>query len=583
MRITFHNKIFIWLTIPFLIATLLLILIIRSYSISHLKEMLFKEMLQQALLIKKLYLKTDIEAINGALADINKDTNSRYRLTIISHSGKVIYDSEKDSSSMENHSDRPEIVTAFNGGTGFSERFSHTLNTEMAYLAIPIHQQDTITEVIRISIPLHDINEKIQQITKPILIYATIIIMLTHIMLYLITLKSVKPVDDVIDVARRINKGDLSSRLLVPPNKDYEILYNTFNDMLERLQHLISEQKRQKDELYSIISSLSEGLIIVDRDFKIILANNSFTKLLGINNNEITGKFIYEVIKSPELLTLIKNTFEKMYSNTVEIDHNSTSLYINSSYNKTNDAVVLLLYDISRIKNLEIYKRDLILNISHELKTPLTAIIGFADTLYEDTEDETKRRYISIIKDHASRLMSIINDLTTLSSLERGMHLELSDSVNINELIEEVLPIYVSECNKKNLALNTEFGELPDITCDRVRIQQAIINLIDNAIRYTDRGEIRIITGESDDYVRITVEDTGIGIPESSLNRIFERFYVVDKSRSRKTGGTGLGLSIVKHIVERHNGQILVESKPGQGSRFTILLPKKLTQSLKTT
>jgi len=583
MRITFHNKIFIWLTIPFLIATLLLILIIRSYSISHLKEMLFKEMLQQALLIKKLYLKTDIEAINGALIDINKDTNSRYRLTIISHSGKVIYDSEKDSSSMENHSDRPEIVTAINGGTGFSERFSHTLNTEMAYLAIPIHQQDTITEVIRISIPLHDINEKIQQITKPILIYATIIIMLTYIILYLITLKSVKPVDEMIDVARRINKGDLSSRLLVPPNKDYEILYNTFNDMLERLQHLISEQKRQKDELYSIISSLSEGLIIIDRDFKIILANNSFTKLLGINNNEITGKFIYEVIKSPELLTLIKNTFEKMYSNTVEIDHNSTSLYINSSYNETDDAVVLLLYNISRIKNLEIYKRDLILNISHELKTPLTAIIGFADTLYEDTEDETRRRYISIIKDHASRLMSIINDLTTLSSLERGMHLELSDSVNINELIEEVLPIYVSECNKKNLALNTEFGELPDITCDRGRIQQAIINLIDNAIRYTDRGEIRIITGESDDYVRITVEDTGIGIPESSLNRIFERFYVVDKSRSRKTGGTGLGLSIVKHIVERHNGQILVESKPGQGSRFTILLPKKLTQSLKTT
>ena len=583
MRITFHNKIFIWLTIPFLIATLLLILVIRSYSISHLKEMLFKEMLQQALLIKKLYLKTDIEAINGALIDINKDTNSRYRLTIISHSGKVIYDSEKDSSSMENHSDRPEIVTALNGGTGFSERFSHTLNTEMAYLAIPIHRQDTITEVIRISIPLHDINEKIQQITKPILIYATIIIMLTYIILYLITLKSVKPVDEMIDVARRINKGDLSSRLLVPPNKDYEILYNTFNDMLERLQHLISEQKRQKDELYSIISSLSEGLIIVDRDFKIILANNSFTKLLGINNNEITGKFIYEVIKSPELLTLIKNTFEKMYSNTIEIDHNSTSLYINSSYNKTNDAVVLLLYDISRIKNLEIYKRDLILNISHELKTPLTAIIGFSDTLYEDTEDETRRRYISIIKDHASRLMSIINDLTTLSSLERGMHLELSDSVNINELIEEVLPIYVSECNKKNLALNTEFVELPDITCDRGRIQQAIINLIDNAIRYTDRGEIRIITGESDDYVRITVEDTGIGIPESSLNRIFERFYVVDKSRSRKTGGTGLGLSIVKHIVERHNGQILVESKPGQGSRFTILLPKKLTQSLKTT
>ena len=583
MRITFHNKIFIWLTIPFLIATLLLILVIRSYSISHLKEMIFKEMLQQALLIKKLYLKTDIEAINGALVDINKDTNSRYRLTIISHSGKVIYDSEKDSSSMENHSDRPEIVTAINGGTGFSERFSHTLNTEMAYLAIPIHQQDTKTEVIRISIPLHDINEKIQQITKPILIYATIIIMLTYIILYLITLKSVKPVDDMIDVARRINKGDLSSRLLVPPNKDYEILYNTFNDMLERLQHLISEQKRQKDELYSIISSLSEGLIIVDRDFKIILANNSFTKLLGINNNEITGKFIYEVIKSPELLTLIKNTFEKMYSNTVEIDHNSTSLYINSSYNKTNDAVVLLLYNISRIKNLEIYKRDLILNISHELKTPLTAIIGFSDTLYEDTEDETRRRYISIIKDHASRLMSIINDLTTLSSLERGMHLELSDSVNINELIEEVLPIYVNECNKKNLALNTEFVELPDITCDRVRIQQAIINLIDNAIRYTDRGEIRIITGESDDYVRITVEDTGIGIPESSLNRIFERFYVVDKSRSRKTGGTGLGLSIVKHIVERHNGQILVESKPGQGSRFTILLPKKLTQSLKTT
>jgi two-component system phosphate regulon sensor histidine kinase PhoR len=545
--------------------------------------MLFKEMLQQALLIKKLYLKTDIEAIKGALADINKDTNSRYRLTIISHIGKVIYDSEKDSSSMENYSDRPEIVTALNGGTGFSESFSHTLNTEMVHLAIPIHQQDTITEVIRISIPLHDINEKIQQITKPILIYATIIIILTYIILYLITLKSVKPVDDMIDVARRINKGDLSSRLLVPPNKDYEILYNTFNDMLERLQHLISEQKRQKDELHSIISSLSEGLIIVDRDFKIILANNSFTKLLGINNKEITGKFIYEVIKSPELLTLIKNTFEKRYSNTVEIDHNSTSLYISSSYNETDDAVILLLYNISRIKNLEIYKRDLILNISHELKTPLTAIIGFADTLYEDTEDETRRRYISIIKDHASRLMSIINDLTTLSSLERGMHLELSDSVNINELIEEVLPIYVSECNKKNLALNTEFVELPDITCDRVRIQQAIINLIDNAIRYTDRGEIRIITGESDDYVRITVEDTGIGIPESSLNRIFERFYVVDKSRSRKTGGTGLGLSIVKHIVERHNGQILVESKPGQGSRFTILLPKKLTQSLKTT
>lgn len=578
MKISIHNKIFLFITIPYIILTLTLLYIIKSYSRKDTTETIYYEMKSKAHLINEIYNNYGIEKLRETIENLKKQNNLPYRVTVISEDGKVIFDSEKDSKEMENHKSRPEFIKALSGETGSSIRFSNTLGTDMAYLAIPITEGDKITGATRISLSMSEFSARANRLNTPILMYGILVILLFYIIAFFIISRLLTPIDELISVCVKFKEGDLSARLLMPPGKEYEVLYTTINDMLSKIQSLIDENQKRYNELISIISSIQEVIIIIDKNNTIRLYNNSLTQLAGKNENDLIGRKIYEILKISELNELIRKTFSTKRNLSDEIEFNGSSYYVSTSYNASNDTVIILLYNNTHIKKMESYKKDLISNVSHELKTPLTAINGFVETLLDETDNENHRRYLNIIKNHTSRLNNIVNDLLTLTSLENGLSLNISEH-NINEIIQEVIPLFKKTLSEKGLNLILDLTELPLIQCDRFRIEQALINLIDNAVKYTDNGSITISTKQDNNYAIISVQDTGIGISESELPRIFERFYVVNKSRTRSTGGTGLGLSIVKHIVQRHNGSIEIQSKPLEGTIFTILLPAKLTIS----
>ena len=241
---------------------------------------------------------------------------------------------------------------------------------------------------------------------------------------------------------------------------------------------------------------------------------------------------------------------------------------------KSKEEIVLVFHDITEIKEIEKMKRDFVANVSHELRTPLTAIKGFVETLLDEEKDLNKKHYLKIIQRHTDRLINIVKDLLLLSQLEeRRSKLEIED-VNLKRLLEDISKMFIEKIKQKKLKLKIEIQkDLPLVKADPFKLEQMFINLIDNAIKYTDKGEIKISIEQIDNLIKIVVADTGIGISEKHLSRIFERFYVVDKSRSRRYGGTGLGLSIVKHVVLLHNGKIEVKSKKNKGTKFTIYLP----------
>lgn len=578
MKISFRNRIFLLISIPYLILTILLLVTIKTYSQSEIGEILVNEMKTKAQLISEIFTSYGENNFKNNIERLKKAYKTEYRITIIDKEGKVIIDSEKDPNEMENHKDRPEFKRALEGSTGYSIRHSTTLNSDMAYVAIPITKENSIVGAARISMSLKDFSQKVNQLSKPILIYGFITIVLIYILIFLVTSKMIRPIDEMILVAEKIQRGDFSARLLLPPSKEYELLYNTLNNMLSNIQSLIIENQQKTNELNSIISSINEGIILLKRDFSILLTNKRFLQIVNIENKDVVGKKLYEVIKNSELNNVIKNCFEKMESTSDEIEINSNYYLISSSFNRENDTAIVLMYNISDIKKMQIYKKEFVANASHELKTPLTAINGFIDTLRDEITNETHRRYLEIIKNHTQRMINIINDLLALSSLESGIQFEFS-TCDINELINEIIPLFKKRISEKNLMLNLKLENKSSLYCDRLKIEQALINIIDNAVKYTDKGSIEISTSEDEKNIIIEIEDTGIGIPRKDIDRIFERFYVVNKSRSRASGGTGLGLSIVKHIINRHNGFIDVSSEEGKGSKFTIRLPKNLTQS----
>lgn len=574
MKLPFYSKLFLIIATFYLLITFVLLLVIKSYSQKDISEILYEDMLDKAQLISATINSTDTDRMNTIIESLKRNNVLNYRITIIDREGFVLLESEKDPKEMENHKGRPEFVKALSGEIGYSIRFSHTLNTEFAYLAIPIFKENNITGAVRISIPLNSFKERTEQLNKPILVYGLIIILLFYVFIYIITSRLIRPIDDLITVASRIQNEDLSARLLLPPSKEYELLYNTINNTLAKIQSLINSNKERTEEILSIISSIQEALIIVDKELKVIIANDEFAQLSGLKTSEIINKRLYEVIKNSDINEVIKKTFELRERQNSEIEYNSQSYYISSSYNETNDTVIVLLYNNTEIKRMQSFKKDLISNVSHELKTPLTAINGFIETLNDEISDNTHRRYLEIIKKHTIRMINIVNDLLTLSSLENGLPLEKSEC-NINNVISDILPLFKKPAKNKGLTIEFTSQDIPTILCDRIMIEQALINLIDNAIKYTDRGYVRISTASDEAHIIISVEDSGIGIPPQDIDRIFERFYVVNKSRTRSIGGTGLGLSIVKHIIERHNGKIEVKSEINKGSTFKILLPHK--------
>ena len=507
--------------------------------------------------------------LDGFIKDLGSKIHTR--LTIIATDGRVMADSEEERQSMENHSYRPEVSEALQGKTGKSIRFSSTANKDTLYVAVPLENAGNIIGVIRTSLSLEDIDRLLTKLYYHVVQISLVIILIALLGALLISNSIVRPIKNLISAARKVASGDFGVRVFLKNRDELGELAGSFNRMNAEMQRMFSEIGQQKEELNSIIHSLQEGLLVLDRQGRIIRANESFWKIIG--NQGLEGKHYWEAIRSPQMAELLKKAGSERKNYLEEVPLGQRVFICSVAPLKKGEDIVVIFHDITEIKNAEKVKKDFVVNVSHELHTPLTAIKGYAETLLEEVPAEPGKKYIEIIQRNTDRLINIVNDLLMLSSLEEGASLEL-EVIDLRSFIENVARIFDQRLKDKQLALMVEVKEsLPAIKADQFKLEQVVVNLLDNAVKYTERGEIVVSVDIHDQQASIQVRDTGIGIPKDAIPRIFERFYVVDKSRSRKSGGTGLGLSIVKHIVLLHNGAIRVESTPGEGTTFTVTLP----------
>ncbi len=501
----------------------------------------------------------------------NFGSNIETRITIINPDGVVLADSEEDPRTMVNHKFRPEIAEAFNGTTGRSLRFSNTVKANMLYVGLPLKKEEEIIGVLRVSLFVRDINKLLASMRSDILPFVFFVTLVALLGAFLISRSLSKPIKELSAASTQVASGNFSKKVYLKSKDELGQLAESFNHMTGQIAKLVSELTGQKEELKSIISSIDEGIIVLDNEGKIVLSNPSFRDIIKSDN--VKGKYYWEVVRKPDFNEFIKITQNKKKNRSQEMEFDERIFLCNATYLSSREEIVVTFYDLTKIKDVERIKKDFVVNVSHELRTPLTAIKGYVETLSEDI-DEDRKHYMRIIERNTDRLINIVNDLLTLSKVEEKENKSELEDVSLQKVMENVLKIFEQRIAEKNLIFifNIEKG-LPLIKGDTFKLEQMFINLIDNAVKYTDEGSIDIELKREEEKVIAVIQDTGIGIPQKDIGRIFERFYVVDKSRSRSQGGTGLGLSIVKHIARVHSGDVKVESNEGQGTKVTIEFP----------
>lgn len=498
------------------------------------------------------------------------------RITIIGRDGVVLADSKEDPVLMDNHGTRPEIAQALSGTVGTSVRYSTTMKAKMLYVAIPLETDEQNLGVLRVSLFLRDTNRLLNRLRDEMVEIAAIILLCSLLAAGLLARSLSKPIRMLRKASSKVASGDFSARVMLRNRDELKDLADSFNEMTEKMAASFDDLSHQKEELDSIIASLQEGLILVTKQGRITLCNESFHNMVG--RREVVGRPYWGVIQDSRFAEWIGRLTKDKPTFSEELEFGGRIYLCSSAFLKTRESIVVVFHDITKMRHLEEIKKDFVVNVSHELRTPLTAIKGFAETL--EKVDERNKSYLDVIQRHTDRLINIVGDLLLLSELEeKGVVLEL-ENVDLKSLAHNILQMFEQRLKEKELDARIEVKGTPArIKADPYRLEQLFINLIDNAIKYTEKGGIIISLQQMDDRMVIEIGDTGIGISEEHLPRIFERFYVTDKSRSRTFGGTGLGLSIVKHIVLLHNGSILVRSEPDKGTTFTISLPNPSSSS----
>ncbi len=575
------KRIFTKIFFGYLLIIIVLILPILYFSFNTISENYQRNLIQSQINIshtididiQPLLLSRDLVKLDSVVKDLGGNINSR--ITIIDINGKVIADSKANPTSMDNHADRPEVVKALQSGLGTSVRHSYTINQDMMYVATPLKVNNALFGVTRLSILMEDYTSLINSLEYKILQIVLIVAVISCLLALFLSRTLTKPIIILAKASKDVANGNFTIRTNVKTNDELESLGDSFNNMIERLESLFNQTNSQKDELNKIISSIQEGLVVIDNNGLIILSNDSFKLITGYE--ALIGKHYWEVIRDNQANKTIKKMIESEINITAEIELKNDFFICSANHINDKSELVLIFNNISELKKLEYIKRDFVVNVSHELRTPLTVIKGYIETIEDDIEEKNKK-YISIIKNHTNRLINIVQDLLTVSQLEDiNVKLDISD-IDLNSLFENLNNTFEQKLKTKNITLSIDYNNnIHGFMADAFKLEQMFINLIDNAIKYTEKGSIQISASPESDHIKFVISDTGIGIPIKDQDRIFERFYTVDKSRSRQLAGTGLGLSIVKHIVNLHRGKIFLESESDKGSRFTVLLPYSST------
>ena len=524
---------------------------------------------------------------SGAIDALCKSIGSKVstRITVILPSGLVIGDSEEDPDRMDNHTDRPEIREALEGKEDMSSRYSTTLAKEMMYVAIPLKIDGSIIGVVRTATPVASISQTIRGIYFQIALAGLVVALLAVIISFLAARRFDRPLQEIKEGALRFAGGDLHHRLLPGGSDEINTVADALNTMASQLNERIQTITRQRNELETVLGSMVEGVLAVDHEERIIRFNRAAGNLFRVDPAAVQGKSIQEAIRNPDLHRFVSDTLSRRETTEGEIVVANGGEHILRAHGTlffdpagSRSGALVVLSDVTHLKKLEQVRRDFVANVSHELKTPITTVKGFVETLRDGAlkTPEDANKFLEIISRNADRLNAILEDLLSLSRIEQD---EERAQLSLQPgKIREVLEAARMACEKKSSEKNVSIEIIcdPDVQANinPDLLEQAVVNLIDNAVKYSDPGSRVEVEGlRADGEALIRVRDSGCGIPEEHIPRLFERFYRVDKARSRQLGGTGLGLAIVKHIVLAHGGQVMVESIPEKGSTFTIHLP----------
>jgi len=548
----------------------------RNSQLDNLRTQLENEAIITAEASLPSLLSTDENDILDALAKrLGEQTDTR--ITIIAVDGTVLGDSEEDPANMENHANRPEIKDALNTGFGESTRFSITLGQKMMYVAVPISNQGEVLGIARVSLPLTTVENLVNRVTVSIVVAMVVAALLVILAAWLIARITTRPIRELTIASRKISSGELNQKIAIETKDEVGKLAQAFNEMSTELKEMVDTISGDRARLATILDNMTDGVIMTDIEGNISLANNAARKLFNVKNE--TGKPLIEVVRDHEMDEVLKLCLEKAETQAVQYESGTSKKYLRAIavpiYEDELSGVLLLLQDLTELRNLQTTRRELIGNISHEFRTPLAGIKVMAETLRDGTIDdkETAKDFLVRIDDEVERLTQIVAELTELSRIETGQAELKLEPVNLNLLIDEVIARLSPQVERQQLIIDKKLAaDLPSVQADKERIRQTIINLIHNAIKFTDPdGKITVATRVRSGSVVVDISDTGIGISRGDLPHVFERFYKGDKARSG--GGTGMGLAIAKHVVEAHGGSIWVQSEEGRGSTFSFSLP----------
>lgn len=512
------------------------------------------------------------------------------RVTLVAADGHVLGDSDHDPASMENHAGRPEIRAALAGHPGRSLQVSPTLQREEVRLAVPAPG----AKALRLSVPLESLAEALRTIRVRILLLSGVALAGTIAIGFLLARQLTRPLHEMVEQSQAITSGDLSRRTRIATNDELAELGHSLNRMTAALQESLQRLEAERDRVRTILESMAEGVILLARDGRIGVINAAGAEMLGVRRDQAVGQRPIEVLRSIALgdlverartegraagqLTLAVPTYRMVEASAVTLQEAAGEAR----------GIVLVLRDVTQVRRLEAVRMDFVANVSHELRTPLAAIRGFVETLLDGAlESPTEaRHFLETVARHAERLARLLDDLLDLSNIELGRTSMRFEPLVLPEVIRHVLAGLEPMTSKKPVALSVDVPEdIPPVRADPDRLAQILVNLLDNAIKFTPPGgTVRVaarrlpaeVGGRATDAapgVEIAVSDTGIGIPTQHLPRLTERFYRVDRTRSRELGGTGLGLAIVKHLIHAHDGDLNIESEVGKGTRVAFTLP----------
>jgi two-component system phosphate regulon sensor histidine kinase PhoR len=517
--------------------------------------------------------------VDGAARDV------RARVTIIAPDGRVLADSALSGSALEaveNHRDRPEVRDVLSGGTGSSVRRSATVDEDLLYAAVPVRRGGRLLAISRVAGSIREVDEQAAELRRSIAVALGLAFGVSALLALPLAASLLRPLRDVMEAARRFAAGDLTARARVSRTDEVGELAGIIDHSADQLQLRLTEIARERARIESILAGMQSGLLAVDHQGTVVLANDTLRRDLDLTAP--LGRHYLEVVRHTEVSRIVEEVLRTGEARAAELrlPHLRRAFAVAATPFPGLEGVphgaVVTFQDVTERRRADEIRRDFVANASHELRTPLTSIRGFVEALEDGALEDaaTARRFLEKIRTHSDRMASLVSDLLELSRLESGARPPQWDTVRPADLLEDVVASFSDMASGKGVALTARAAGAPAVVTDRDRLRRILENLVENAVKYTPPGgTVDVAAHGEDSAVRFVVADDGPGIAREHLARIFERFYRVDKARSRELGGTGLGLSIVRHLAESVGATVTVASEVGRGTSFTVLVPRE--------